>query len=408
MALQTSPETPIPVRVVSQHIGAWIHRLGTVWVEGQITQLTRRPGSRTAFMVLRDPSAKVSLQVTCPADVAEGTSPPLTEGSRVVVHGRPNWYFERGSLSLSVDDIRPVGIGALLARVDELRRLLAAEGLFAPELKRRLPFVPTSVGLICGRASAAEHDVLENARLRAPGIGFRVENVPVQGASAVPEVVGALQRLDADPRVDVIIVARGGGSVEDLLPFSDEALVRAVAACTTAVVSAIGHETDAPLLDLVADVRASTPTDAAKRVVPDVADEVRRVAEARRRLDLRVTARIDQGRTHVHSLRAHPALGRPSVAVVEPRRDLLIRTSRDMHRALDARLASESLRVEHARAQVTALSPAATLSRGYAVVQRSDGTVVRSPRDAPAGEKLRLRLAEGEIAAVVADTTALG
>jgi exodeoxyribonuclease VII large subunit len=408
MALQTSPQTPVPVRVVSQHIGAWIHRLGAVWVEGQITQLTRRPGSRTAFMVLRDPSAKVSLQVTCSADLAAATSPPLTEGSRVVVHGRPNWYFERGSLSLSVDDIRPVGIGALLARIDELRRLLAAEGLFAPELKRTLPFVPASVGLICGRASAAEHDVLENARLRAPGIGFRVENVPVQGASAVPEVVAAMQRLDADPMVDVIIVARGGGSVEDLLPFSDEGLVRAVAACTTAVVSAIGHETDAPLLDLVADVRASTPTDAAKRVVPDVADEARRVAEARRRLDRRVTAGIEQGRTHVHNLRARPALSRPSAALVQPRRELLHHASRDMYRALDARLASERLRVEHARAQVTALSPAATLSRGYAVVQRSDGSVVRSPHDAPAGEKLRLRLAEGEIAAVVADAAALG
>lgn len=406
MALQTSPENPIPVRVVSQHIGAWIHRLGTVWVEGQITQLTRRPGSRVAFMVLRDPSAKVSLAVTCPADLAASTSPPLAEGSRVVVHGRPRWYFERGSLSLAADDIRPVGIGALLARLDELRRLLAAEGLFAPELKRRLPFVPTSVGLICGRASAAEHDVLENARMRAPGIAFRVENVPVQGVSAVAAVVEALQRLDADPRVDVIIVARGGGSVEDLLPFSDEALVRAVAACRTAVVSAIGHETDSPLLDLVADVRASTPTDAAKRVVPDVADESRRVAEARRRVDHRVRAMLDQGRTHIANLRAHPALSRPALAVVQPRREQIDRVRRDMLRGIDTRLTTQRLSIEHARAQVTALSPAATLSRGYAVVQRADGAVVRSPHDAPTGERLRIRVADGDIAAVVADASA--
>jgi exodeoxyribonuclease VII large subunit len=401
MALQTSPEHPIPVRVVSQHIGSWIHRLGAIWVEGQITQLTRRPGSRTAFMVLRDPSAKVSLQLMCATDVISAASPPLAEGSRVVVHGRPSWYFERGSLSLSVDDIRPVGIGALLARVDELRRLLAAEGLFADDRKRRLPFVPTSVGLICGRSSAAEHDVLENARLRAPGIAFRVENVPVQGANAVPEVVAAVQRLDADSRVDVIIVARGGGSVEDLLPFSDEALVRAVAACTTPVVSAIGHETDAPLLDLVADLRASTPTDAAKRVVPDVTEESRRVQEARLRLDHRIRAVVENGRAQTHNLRAHPVLSRPAVAVVAPRRAVLLQARRDMTRAIEARLARDRADLAHARAQVTALSPAATLARGYAVVQRADGAVVRSPDDTSVGETLRVRLAEGEIAAVV-------
>lgn len=406
MALQTSPENPIPVRVVSQHIGAWIHRLGTVWVEGQLTQLTRRPGSRTAFLTLRDPSAKVSLQLTCPADLVANTSPPLVEGARVVVRGRPRWYFERGSLSLSVDDVRPVGIGALLARVDELRRLLAAEGLFAAELKRRPPFVPTSVGLICGRASAAEHDVLENARRRAPGIRFRVQNVPVQGALAVPEIIAALQRLDADPLVDVIIIARGGGSVEDLLPFSDEALVRAVGAATTAVVSAIGHETDAPLLDLVADVRASTPTDAAKRVVPDVVEESHRVTEARRRLDQRMRAVLERGHDTVDSSRAHPALSRPAVAVVQPRRDVLDRIRRDSHRALEARLRRDAMGVEHALAQVTALSPAATLSRGYAVVQRSDGTVVRSADEVVAGDDLLVRLAQGQIAAVVTGPSA--
>jgi exodeoxyribonuclease VII large subunit len=284
MALETSPEHPVPVRVVSQHIGAWVHRLGSVWMEGQITQLTRRPGSRTAFVVLRDPSAAVSLQVTCPADLLAGDGPPLAEGARVVVHARPRWFFERGTLSLAADDIRPVGIGALLARVEQLRRLLAAEGLFDAERKHRLPFVPSGIGLVCGRASAAEHDVLQNARLRAPGIPFRVENVPVQGPSAVPEIIEALRRLERDESVDVIILARGGGSVEDLLPFSDEALIRAVASCRTPVVAAIGHETDTPLVDLVADVRASTPTDAAKRVVPDVTDEIARVGEVRRKV----------------------------------------------------------------------------------------------------------------------------
>ncbi|MGA7688747.1 MAG: exodeoxyribonuclease VII large subunit [Jiangellales bacterium] len=403
MALDTSAENPIPVRVVSTHIGAWIHRLGTVWVEGQVTQLSRRPGARTVFLTLRDPSATVSLQITCSADVVAATTPPLVEGARVVVRGRPNWYYERGTLSLAVDDIRPVGVGALLARVDQVRRLLAAEGIFAVELKRRLPFVPAGVGLICGRASAAEHDVLENARLRAAGIAFRVENVPVQGAAAVPEVIAALQRLEADPRIEVIIVARGGGSVEDLLPFSDEALVRAVATCTTPVVSAIGHETDAPLLDLVADVRASTPTDAAKRVVPDVADEKRRVHEAQHRLSRRVRALLEQEHVRVQGMLARPGLADPGTVLIKPRRVQVAQSRRDAMRDVANVLRHERARVDHARAQVSALSPAATLARGYAVVQGESGAVVRSPDDVRPRERLRLRLAHGEVAAVAED-----
>lgn len=403
MALQTSPEHPVPVRVVSQHIGAWVHRLGSIWMEGQITQLTRRPGSRTAFVILRDPSATVSLQVTCPAELLAGDGTPLAEGARVVVHARPRWYFERGTLSLAADDIRPVGIGALLARVEHVRRLLAAEGLFDAERKRSLPFVPSGIGLVCGRASAAEHDVLGNARLRAPGIPFRVENVPVQGPSAVPEIIDALRRLDLDRSVDVIILARGGGSVEDLLPFSDEALVRAVAACRTPVVAAIGHETDTPLVDMVADVRASTPTDAAKRVVPDVADEIARVGDVRRRLAYRLRALLDHEHTRLGGLRGHPTLRQPEQALLEPRQAWLDQARRDATRAVRDLVLAEGLRLEHARAQVVALSPAATLARGYAVVQRLDGVVVRTPTDAAVGDPLRLRLSHGELAATVTD-----
>lgn len=404
MALDTSPENPVPVRVVSQHIGAWIHRLGSVWVEGQVTQLSRRPGVRTVFLVLRDPAARVSLQVTCPADVVADLSPPLDEGARVVVRGKPSWYYERGSLSLAVDQIRPVGMGALLERLEQLRRLLAAEGLFAPELKRPLPFVPRTVGLVCGRSSAAEHDVLENARLRAAGIPFRVENVPVQGAAAVTEIVDALLRLDNDATVDVIILARGGGSVEDLLAFSDEALVRAVATCRTPVVSAIGHETDTPLVDLVADIRASTPTDAAKRVIPDVAEEARRVSDARQRLHRRVQGLVEHERTRVHAALAHPAMSRPHATYLAPRRLTVTQARRDAFRALEHRVGHERLAVHKSRAQVSALSPQSTLARGYAVVQRADGTVVRSPDDAAPGDRLRLRLGRGELAAVVTDT----
>jgi exodeoxyribonuclease VII large subunit len=403
MALQTSPEQPVPVRVVSQQIGAWVHRLGDIWVEGQVAQLTRRPGARTAFLVLRDPAAQVSLQVTCSADVLTATDPPVTEGSRVVVHGKPSWWFERGSLSLAVDEVRPVGVGALLARIEQLKRLLAAEGLFDVERKRPLPFVPRQVGLVVGRASAAEHDVLTHARLRAPGIPFRIETVPVQGPSAVPEIVAALQRLDADAATDVIVLARGGGSVEDLLAFSDEHLVRAVAACRTPVVAAIGHETDTPLVDLVADVRASTPTDAAKRVVPDVGEERRRVDEARRRALVRVRAQLEHERARLEALRTRPVLTEPGAALVVPRHDHLRRQRLAAHTAIVRQVSDMRLQVGRARAQVQALSPAATLARGYAVVQRADGSVLRSAAETHPGDALTLRLASGEVGAVVSE-----
>src|SRR3954466_3153022 len=249
MPLASSPEQPLPVRTIARAIGDWISRLGRVWIEGQITQLTRRPGQPTCFLVLRDPAAEMSLQVACPRSVLDSVTPAPTEGSRVVVWAKPEFRAQRGTLSLTAYDVRPVGVGALLARLEQLRQTLAAEGLFAPERKRRLPFLPAMVGLVTGRASAAERDVVDNARRRWPAVRFRVENVAVQGPYAATEVVAALQRLDDDPEVDVIVVARGGGSMEDLLPFSDESLVRAVVACRTPVVTALGHETDVPLAD---------------------------------------------------------------------------------------------------------------------------------------------------------------
>jgi exodeoxyribonuclease VII large subunit len=254
----SSPEQPWPVRVVSDQIAAWIHRLGAVWVEGQITQLSLRPGTRTAFLTLRDPSVDNSLTLTCPPRLISESPVPVTEGSRVVVRGTPRFYTGRGSFSLQVSEIRPVGVGELLARIERLKQALAAEGLFDPRLKRRLPFLPDCIGLITGRASAAERDVVEVARGRWPDVRFAVRNTAVQGVSAVPQILEALAGLDADPVVDVIILARGGGSVEDLLPFSDEALIRAISRCRTPVVSAIGHEPDSPLSDLVADLRAAT------------------------------------------------------------------------------------------------------------------------------------------------------
>jgi exodeoxyribonuclease VII large subunit len=232
MALQTSAEQPAPVRTIAHAISQWIARLGKVWVEGQITQLTRRPGAGTVFITLRDPLADVSLQVTCARAVLDAVHPPVGDGQRVVVFARPTYYLPRGSISLAAEQIRPVGLGELLARIEHLRGVLAAEGLFAAQRKRRLPFLPHVVGLVCGRGSAAERDVLENARRRWPAVRFRVEQAAVQGPYAVTEVTDAIRALDRDPEVEVIVVARGGGSVEDLLPFSDESLVRGLGAAS--------------------------------------------------------------------------------------------------------------------------------------------------------------------------------
>ncbi|MGH3545577.1 MAG: exodeoxyribonuclease VII large subunit, partial [Mycobacteriales bacterium] len=330
----STAEHPWPVRVVSQKIGAWISRLGEVWVEGQITELTRRPGSPTVFLTLRDPAAEISLQITCRRGVADG----LTEGSRVVARAKPDFYAARGTLSLRASEFRAVGIGELLARLERLKALLAAEGIFAPERKRRLPFLPHRVGLITGRASAAERDVLQNASRRWPAVRFEIRTVAVQGGAAVTQVVAALTELDAHPDVDVIVIARGGGSVEDLLPFSDETLCRAVFGCATPVVSAIGHEPDSPLLDLVADVRCSTPTDAGKRVVPDLAEQTQQLLTLRDRARRCVHALVGREQQRIDAVRSRPVFARP-VTMVALRADdvdsLIGRTRRHLTHRLD-------------------------------------------------------------------------
>jgi exodeoxyribonuclease VII large subunit len=392
----TSAAEPWPVRVVAMKVAEWVSRLGEVWVEGQVTQVSRRPGAATAFLVLRDPAADVSIPVSCRREVLDGIA--LTDGARVVIRARTDYYIARGTLSLRATEVRPVGIGELLARLDQLKRLLQAEGLFAADRKRPLPFLPQLVGLVTGRASAAERDVLENARRRWPAVRFQVENVAVQGPTAVPAMVEALHRLDADPEVDVIVVARGGGSVEDLLPFSDEALCRAVAGCRTPVVSAIGHEPDTPLLDLVADLRCSTPTDAGKRIVPDVAEEQARLDALRHRGRRQLSGRLDRAAGEVTALRQR---GRRQIVsgvdgAVAGVAALRARGRRCVVSRVDAAVAE----LAQSRARVAALSPAATLLRGYAVVQRADGTVVRRPSDVDNGDPVRIRLAEGELDAV--------
>jgi exodeoxyribonuclease VII large subunit len=391
VAVESSVEQPLPVRTVARMVAEWINRLGHVWVEGQVTQMGRSPG--TFFLTLRDPVADVSLQVTCPR--ALGESLGLEEGARVVVHAKPGFFMTRGSLSLVADDIRLVGTGELLARIERLKVLLGQEGLFGADRKRPLPFLPGVIGLITGRASAAERDVLETARRRWPAVTFEVRNVAVQGHLAVEQCIRAV--ADLDGKVDVIVIARGGGSVEDLLPFSDEALLRAVSQCRTPVISAIGHEPDNPLLDLVADLRCSTPTDAGKRVVPDVREELLRIHQLRDRATRVLTTGLQREQHRLDEARSRPVLADPHTLVTTRRTAVDALRDRAI-RCATARLQNAEQDLAHTRSRVRALSPQATLDRGYAVVQRGDD-LVRDAGTVTRGDALRIRVAEGELTA---------
>jgi exodeoxyribonuclease VII large subunit len=392
----SSPEAPWPVRTVARKIAEYIGRLGEVWVEGQVAQLSRRGGAATVFLTLRDPAADMSVSVTCHRDVAERTGLELTEGARVLVRARPDYYVARGSFSLRATEIRAVGLGELLARIERVRRLLAAEGLFDTARKRPLPFAPAVVGLVTGRDSAAERDVLVTARRRWPAVRFTVHNCAVQGPTAAASVIEGLRRLDADPAVQVIVVARGGGSVEDLLPFSDEGLVRAIAACRTPVVTAVGHETDTTLVDHAADVRAATPTDAAHRVVPEIGEQRHLVEALRTRARAVVTGQLDAHQRWLASVRSRPVLAAPD-RMLHGRADEVLALRTRARRTLVHRVEGAERDLEHARARVGALSPAATLQRGYAVVQRADGALVRDPADVGPGEPLQVRVAGGRL-----------
>ena len=398
MALETSPEHPAPVRQITQAIGSWVERLGAVWVEGQVTQISRRGGMNTVFLTLRDKLADISVPVTCNRGVIDALPTPLVEGAQIVCHAKPSFYPNRGTLSLAVREIRLVGEGELLARLERRRRLLAAEGLFAPELKRPLPFLPRTVGLVTAQGSAAERDVLEHGRRRWPGVRFTVRYAAMQGMHAAREVIEAVQALDRDAEVEVIVVARGGGSVEDLLPFSDEGLVRAVHGVTTPVVSAIGHEPDSPILDLVADVRASTPTDAAKRVVPDVAEEAQRVRQLRERGRLSVRGLVEGERRQLAALRSRPSLADPRSGLAHRQHEVDGFAGR-ARRAFRHRLDRGEDDLAHQLARIRALSPLATLRRGYAVLSDAEGHALSSVATLEPGQDLHIRVADGRIGA---------
>jgi exodeoxyribonuclease VII large subunit len=394
VSLETSAEAPVPVRTVLQLVGGWIGRLGRVWVEGQIAECAVR--GNAVFLTLRDPIAAVSVRVICSRQVFNAAEPTPADGARVVIFARPDFNANRGSFALTALEIRAVGVGELLARLEKLRRQLASEGLFSAERKRVLPFLPGVIGLICGRDSAAERDVMQNAGRRWPAVRFRVEPTSVQGPYAASEVTDAVQRLDGDPEVDVIVITRGGGSLEDLLPFSDETLIRAVAACRTPVVSAIGHEQDAPLLDYVADLRASTPTDAAKRVVPDVAEQFALITGLRDRARRCVTGRLDRETAWLDAIRSRPALADP-VREVERQAERVDALRQRARMSLDTSLVRGRDDVAHTRARLLALSPASTLRRGYAIVQHTGDGVVRSAAEVEPGETLTVRFAADQL-----------
>lgn len=395
---ETSSESPAPVRVVSEAIKEYIDRLGPIWIEGEISELNERSGGM-AFMRLRDTSADMSISVMCYKTVLASVQ-PLPANARVVIHAKPSWFTKNGSLTMSAKEIRQVGVGELLARLEALKEKLASEGLFNSDRKIALPRLPRTVGLICGRNTDAEKDVVENARRRWPSVQFEIREVAVQGAAAVVEVSAALTELEANPEVDVIIITRGGGSFEDLLPFSDESLVRLAASCTTPIVSAIGHEKDSPLLDLVADYRASTPTDAAKRVVPDIAQEISDIEKIRDRMYRRLVSTIDYELNQIAQLRNRPVMKDPSVMVTTRRDEIKGWRDRSI-RSFASLLEIEKKELKGVRDHLRSLSPQSTMDRGYAVVQLEDGSIVRDASKAKAGTRLRIRVAKGETSATV-------
>lgn len=399
---QTSAENPWPLHVLSNKMHEYIARCVPTWVEGQVIELNHR--GRVSYVTLRDTAEEVSVSVTVWGSEMAKVQGSLERGSRIVLQLKPDFWVKTGRLSMQGSNIRPVGMGTMLERIEQLRAALQSEGLFDPARKKPLPLLPGRVGLITGRDSDAMKDVMRNASLLWPAVDFEVREVAVQGVNAVAQVTAALAELDARPDIDVIVLARGGGSFEDLLAFSEEKLVRAVAAAQTPVVSAIGHEADSPLVDHAADLRASTPTDAGKRIVPDVAEERLMIAQIRAQLERSVQTLVERERFGLAQVRTRPALADPG--------STLLTREEDLDRLRARALAAASHRVTGARdvvsqlrARVTALSPQQTLERGYAVVKTDQGELIRDSSQLATGQNLRLRLAQGSARATVTETT---
>jgi exodeoxyribonuclease VII large subunit len=391
----SSEQSPWPVSRLSATLKDWIERLGYLWIEGELASI--KIGPSNMFGELRDLQQENSVSIHAwsvakiPAD--------LKQGDRVLALIKPAFWPKGGKLTMQVVEMRKVGLGELLERIERLRAQLTLEGLTSIERKQPLPFLPNKIGLITGKDSDAEKDVLQNARLRWPDVQFRVVHTLVQGEKAAPEVIAAIQTLDADPDVDVIIIARGGGSFLDLMVFSDENLVRTAANAKTPIVSAIGHENDRPVLDDVADLRASTPTDAAKRVVPDVEEERHKLTQALQRIRLRVDDYVSSQASLIEQLRSRPILANPH-SFIETQEIELSRWLGAIRDRLAQQLDREELGLSHLRQQVRSLSPQSTLDRGYSVVRDAAGHVISDAEKVAAGTKLQVRLAKGELAVV--------
>jgi exodeoxyribonuclease VII large subunit len=392
----SSEQTPWSVANFTNTLKEWITRLGNVWVEGQISQIS--PKKDVFFGELRDLDADKGFSIhSRRPDVLAAVS-ELSAGDRVVALVHPDFWERSGKTSMDVLAIRKVGLGELLERIERLRQQLIKEGLTLAERKQPLPFLPNLIGLITGANSDAEKDVLQNAKARWPEVRFKVQHTPVQGDKAAPEIIKAIELLDADPEVDVIVLARGGGSFQDLLVFSDEKVVRAVANCKTPIVSAIGHENDRPLTDEVADVRASTPTDAAKLIVPDVIEERKKISQALERISLRVVGFVQNQIELILGIRSRPILANP-FTLVDERALQISQLEQSLSSQLSNTLEKQQLLVTGLRGTVRALSPKLTLDRGYAVVRDSNGHVLTEPKQAKTGQKLKITLSGGDLGA---------
>ncbi|MDO5060900.1 MAG: exodeoxyribonuclease VII large subunit [Actinomycetaceae bacterium] len=403
LAKETTRERPWPLAKLSENIKIYVEKMSPLWVEAQIVQLSDRGATKMSFLTLRDVDADMSMEVSAFGNVISASGAPIAPGSRVVAHVKPTYWLKTGRLVLQAKEIYPVGLGDLLARIEKLRQQLQAEGLFEDAHKKPLPFLPRKIGLICGNNAKAKDDVLVNATARWPGAQFEVREVLVQGTGAVPGVCGALAELDQLADVDVIVIARGGGSVEDLLPFSEEVLVRAVFAARTPVVSAIGHEGDSPLIDLVADYRASTPTDAARRIVPDLAAEMQGLTSALQELRHRFQTRLTAEAQHLKLLLDRPVLTTPAASLQSHFESLETAKAKLTH-AVSLRLTQAQAELNAAVSTLKAISPQATLERGYAIIKAPGKGVLTDATQVKKGEILEARLAKGSMIVTVFGT----
>ena len=392
----STADAPTSVARLNGTIRDFIARWNIVWVEGEITSWNVRGGN--IFGRMKDTQSDAQISIRIWSSVRGRIPADLGIGDHVVAAVKADYFVKAGDFSFTVSNMKHVGLGDQLERLEKLRAQLRQEGLFDQSRKKQLTFLPHVIGLITGEKSDAEKDVHRNAELRWPQVRFRTEYAAVQGERCVPETLAALAALDADPDVEVIIIARGGGDPQTLLGFSDERLVRAVAAASTPVVSAIGHENDHPLLDDVADLRASTPTDAAKRVVPDVGEQRALIGQLRARATSRLTQRITHDIAQLEQLRSRPVLRSPDPIIADRSQELWLLLSRGrdtIARHLDA----AGRETGELRASLRALSPAATLARGYAIAHLDGGVILRDAADAPAGSTLTITVDRGSVAA---------